>query len=52
MVTYGKRTMPTPGELARHAEAWRPYRSAACGYLWRAADRARASQKAKKGAGK
>jgi DNA-3-methyladenine glycosylase II len=42
MLTYGKRAMPTPRELERRAEAWRPYRSAACWYLWRAVDLHRA----------
>ena len=27
---------PTPRELARRAEPWRPYRSVASWYLWRA----------------
>lgn len=33
-----KLTLPTLSELARHGERWRPYRSAASWYLWRAAD--------------
>lgn len=35
--------MPTPKELLRHGEIWRPYRSVASWYLWRAADRAKVS---------
>jgi len=31
-------TLPTPGEIQRHAERWRPFRSAASWYLWRATD--------------
>ncbi len=31
---YGWRTAPTPAKMARTAEAWRPYRSVACWYLW------------------
>jgi len=29
---------PTPKALLAHAERWRPYRSVAAWYLWRAAD--------------
>ncbi len=32
------RELPTPAELMRQAEAWRPYRSIASWYLWRAAE--------------
>ena len=35
---YGKRKLPTPDQLAKHAEIWRPYRTAACWYLWRSLD--------------
>lgn len=31
---YGLRTRPSPQRFARLAEAWRPYRSVACWYLW------------------
>ena len=34
--TYRKRALPTPNELTKHAERWRPYRSVASWYLWRA----------------
>jgi DNA-3-methyladenine glycosylase II len=30
--------LPTPDELLRHGEIWRPYRSIAAWYLWRALD--------------
>lgn len=30
--------LPTPAELTKRAERWRPYRSAASWYLWRALD--------------
>src|SRR4051812_8495803 len=30
--------LPTPDELLRHGEVWRPYRSIAAWYLWRALD--------------
>jgi 3-methyladenine DNA glycosylase/8-oxoguanine DNA glycosylase len=37
-LAYGKREMPTPAELTKHGERWRPYRSVASWYLWRAVD--------------
>jgi DNA-3-methyladenine glycosylase II len=37
---FGKRSLPTPRQLARHGERWRPYRSVASWYLWRAAEAA------------
>ncbi len=33
---YRKRRLPTPRELAQHGRRWRPYRSVASWYLWRA----------------
>jgi 3-methyladenine DNA glycosylase/8-oxoguanine DNA glycosylase len=44
-LTYRKRSMPTPKALARHGEKWRPFRSVASWYLWRAVDLARAAAK-------
>lgn len=41
-IAYGRRTMPTPGEVLRYGERWKPYRTTAAWYLWRAADRAKA----------
>lgn len=38
MLTYGKREMPTPGDVLRFGERWRPYRSVASWYLWRAVE--------------
>ena len=32
---HRKRRQPTPAELERYAERWRPYRSVASWYLWR-----------------
>ena len=32
---YRLRKVPTPERMTRIAEAWRPYRSIACWYLWR-----------------
>jgi len=39
-VTYGKRRMPTPKELLAFGERWRPYRTVASWYMWRAFERA------------
>ncbi len=38
MLTYGLDTLPKPVELRAHAEDWRPYRSVASWYLWRAVE--------------
>ncbi len=38
-IAYGKRSMPKSGEVLRYGERWKPYRTAAAWYLWRAADR-------------
>ncbi len=38
--TFGRRVLPKPKELAEHGERWRPYRSVASWYLWRANDAA------------
>ena len=35
---YGLRKRPTPDRLRRLADAWKPYRSVACWYLWRSLD--------------
>ena len=37
-LVYGLPEMPTPTALAAHGERWRPYRSLASWYLWRAVD--------------
>lgn len=42
-LAYGLETMPTPRELLAAAERWRPHRSVASWYLWRAAERVRAA---------
>ena len=44
-IAYGLRKMPTPKKVARHGERWKPYRTAAAWYLWRAADRAKEAKK-------
>ncbi|MFO0775153.1 MAG: DNA-3-methyladenine glycosylase 2 family protein [Nitrospiraceae bacterium] len=45
-IAYRKRTMPTPTHVRRYAERWRPHRTVASWYLWRAADRAVAARTA------
>ncbi len=39
-MVYRKRDLPTPAQLSRHSELWRPYRSTAALYLWKIADTA------------
>ena len=36
--TFGKRKLPNPKQLMKLGEKWRPYRSAAAWYFWRALD--------------
>ena len=36
--TFGRRKLPTPKELMKFGEKWRPYRSIAAWYFWRALD--------------
>jgi DNA-3-methyladenine glycosylase II len=36
--TFGRRKLPTPKQLFRLGEKWRPYRSVAAWYFWRALD--------------
>jgi DNA-3-methyladenine glycosylase II len=35
-VTFGRKDLPTPKELLEYGERWRPHRSTAAWYLWRA----------------
>jgi DNA-3-methyladenine glycosylase II len=37
---YGLRKRPTPDRLRKLGDAWKPYRSIACWYLWRSLDNA------------
>lgn len=37
-LAYGRSEMPSPKELLAHGERWRPHRSAASWYLWRATE--------------
>jgi DNA-3-methyladenine glycosylase II len=39
-VAYGKKHMPSPKELLEFGERWRPYRTVASWYMWRAFGRA------------
>jgi DNA-3-methyladenine glycosylase II len=39
-ITYGKKHMPKPKELLAFGEQWRPYRTVASWYMWRACERA------------
>lgn len=38
MITYRKRKMPKPETILKFGERWRPYRTIAAWYLWRAVD--------------
>src|SRR3974390_700045 len=44
-ILYRKRALPTPKQLAKSAEKWRPYRSIAALYLWRIAESAKPNKK-------
>jgi 3-methyladenine DNA glycosylase/8-oxoguanine DNA glycosylase len=35
-MVYRKRKLPDPEQISRHGEKWRPYRTTASWYLWRA----------------
>ena len=37
-LTYGLKELPSPKELLAHGEKWRPHRTTASWYLWRAVD--------------
>ena len=37
-IAYGRRMMPTPRALSRYGERWKPFRTVASWYLWRAVD--------------
>jgi len=36
--TFGRRKLPTPKQLMKLGAKWRPYRSVAAWYFWRALD--------------
>ncbi len=37
-ITFGRAELPSPKELLEHGERWKPFRSMASWYLWRATD--------------
>lgn len=45
MLAYRKRALPKPAALLAHGECWRPYRSVASWYMWRAIDLAKPAKK-------
>lgn len=48
-LTYDKRKIPKPRELAKFGERWRPYRTVASWYMWRAVESAgKAARKIRK----
>lgn len=52
-LTYRKRRIPTPKELLKFGERWRPYRTVASWYMWRAIELAgKDARKVKKARGK
>jgi 3-methyladenine DNA glycosylase/8-oxoguanine DNA glycosylase len=46
-VLYRKRALPTPKQLLKLTEKWRPHRSVAALYLWRIAETAKTPKKKK-----
>ena len=44
-LTYGRGDMVSAAELTAHGERWRPYRSVASWYMWRAVDLRNAAKK-------
>jgi 3-methyladenine DNA glycosylase/8-oxoguanine DNA glycosylase len=40
MMAFKKRELPAPKDVGRHGERWKPYRTVAAWYLWRAAESA------------
>jgi len=44
---YGLKALPSPKALREYGERWRPHRTTASWYLWRAAEHAKAAQRKK-----
>ena len=44
-IGYRRTTLPTPREVFQYGERWKPFRTAAAWYLWRAADREKRAMK-------
>jgi len=40
-LAYGLKAIPTPKQMLEYGDPWKPYRTVASWYLWRAADRAK-----------
>jgi DNA-3-methyladenine glycosylase II len=38
MLAYGLPELPSPAEIEKLAEPWRPHRTLACEFLWRSLD--------------
>src|ERR1700681_712002 len=47
-IVYGHEDVPKPQIILEHGERWRPYRSIASWYLWRAADEIKTKARRKK----
>lgn len=47
--TFGRKKLPTPKQFLKIGEKWRPYRSVAAWYFWRALDAPVTSEKKAKG---
>ncbi len=47
-ITYRRKTIPKPRELAAFGERWRPYRTVASWYMWRAVEHAGARKAPRK----
>jgi DNA-3-methyladenine glycosylase II len=45
---YGLKALPSPKALLEYGERWRPHRTTAAWYLWRAAERAKVKNPSKK----
>jgi 3-methyladenine DNA glycosylase/8-oxoguanine DNA glycosylase len=50
--TFRTRGLPTPSQIAKRGERWRPYRSVAAWYLWRALDLKKKEEGKRPGAGR
>jgi 3-methyladenine DNA glycosylase/8-oxoguanine DNA glycosylase len=51
-IAFRKKDLPTTKDLARYGEKWKPWRSVASWYLWRATDRKPETAKSKSAAAK
>jgi DNA-3-methyladenine glycosylase II len=51
-LTFRTRGLPTPKQILRRGERWRPYRSVAAWYLWRAVDLKKRDEGKRPGAGR